>query len=97
MTTGIGSTTILIISMFLLIAGIMAIFIPFWVLRIRNEVIATNRNLERIAQLLGSKPPSAARPTSRQQTNQNIKLCPECGHRNAADEKVCISCLQQMK
>lgn len=33
---------------FLLIAGIMAIFIPFWVYRIRNEVIEMNKSLDKL-------------------------------------------------
>ena len=42
---------------FLFIAGIMAIFIPFWVYRIRNEAIKANEYLRLIAIEL-EKPPA---------------------------------------
>ncbi len=46
----------MIINLFLLVAAVMAIFIPFWVYRIRNEVIGMNARLDRIILLNGGEP-----------------------------------------
>lgn len=90
----ISSTFGIFIVFFLVIAAIMSIFIPFWIFRIRNEAIAANRSLERIAKLLASQSPS----TSLQAADQpKYKLCPECGHQNAADSTTCASCRQRME
>jgi len=42
-----------LISIFLFIAGVMALFIPFWVYRIRNEVIEMNRQLSKLVKMHG--------------------------------------------
>ena len=36
------------ITIFLIISAILAIFIPFWIWRIRNEVIVMNQTLKQI-------------------------------------------------
>ncbi len=42
-----------IAAVFLLVSMVMAICIPFWVLQIRNEAMATNRLLEQLVRLIG--------------------------------------------
>ena len=42
-----------IIGVFLITSLVLTIFIPFWVMQIRNEVLAINRNLEQLVRLIG--------------------------------------------
>ena len=58
-----GSGIFIIFYLFLVVVGIMSLFIPFWVLRIRNEIIATNRKLDELIRIGGGTPP-ADRPLS---------------------------------
>ncbi len=48
-------------AIFLIIAGILAILMPFFVLRIRNEIISMNQKLSLLIQLLerGSQRPES--------------------------------------
>ena len=43
---GLSAGFSIVVTVFLMIAAIMAIFVPFWVFRIRNEAIDTNRRLD---------------------------------------------------
>ncbi|VAW38370.1 hypothetical protein MNBD_DELTA04-214 [hydrothermal vent metagenome] len=78
-----------IVSIIIIISGILAIFIPFWVFRIRNEIIKTNKLLARLIELNGGINPdhyiidSSAKPT---------KQCPKCGKANKKMDSTCIYC-----
>jgi len=86
------------LALFLIIAAIMSIFIPFWIFRIRNEAIAANKRLASLLKLL--TPPAATPPqsavTAPLATEKLYKFCQECGHQNEMEEKVCTSCRQRM-
>jgi hypothetical protein len=41
---------------FLIVGGIMSLFIPFWIYRIRNEMIAANERLATLVQIIRQKP-----------------------------------------
>ena len=83
-----------LIMIFVTVAGIMAIFIPFWVYRIRNEIIETNRLLRTlVSQQTGITPEThvagnAAKP---------IKKCLKCGMNNKAEDLVCMYCQGPLK
>jgi len=86
------------LAVFLIIAAIMSIFIPFWVFRIRNEIIAANKRLESLVKLLtpsaaNHNKPAADAPVA---AKMLYKSCPECGHQNEIEEKMCTSCRQRM-
>lgn len=53
----VGGVFGFLITLFLLIAGVMAVFVPFWVFRIRNEVIESNKKLAKMIALLQTKSP----------------------------------------
>ncbi|NIA05939.1 MAG: zinc-ribbon domain-containing protein [Proteobacteria bacterium] len=78
-----------IVSIIITISGILAIFIPFWIFRIRNEIIKTNKLLARLIELNGGINPdhyiidSSTKPT---------KQCPKCGKANKKTDSTCIYC-----
>lgn len=53
----VGGLFGVLLTLFLILAGIMAIFVPFWVFRIRNEVIESNKKLATMIALLQQKSP----------------------------------------
>ena len=86
------------LAIFLIIAAIMSLFIPFWIYRIRNEAIAANKRLETLVKLLT---PTAANPANSSSAappaaKALYKSCPECGHENKMEEKICTFCRQRM-
>lgn len=101
MDTGVGGL-MAVVWIFITIAGIMAIFIPFWVFRIRNEIIETNRRLSEIARLLkpaaAAPQPSATSPQPVVETKPPSvkKVCPECGHSNEDYASMCMACRQRL-
>ncbi len=78
-----------LVSIIITISAILAVFIPFWVFRIRNEIIKTNQLLARLVELHGGINPdhyiidSSAKPT---------KQCPNCGKANKRTDSTCIYC-----
>ena len=94
MGAGLG----LFLAIFLIIAAIMSIFIPFWILRIRNEAIAANKRLEALVKLLTTTTATPGQPAAAAPVAAKIlyKSCPECGHQNDMEERMCISCHQRM-
>jgi len=77
-----------LISVFLFIAGIMAIFIPFWVFRIRNEVIEMNKKMDKLVTMTGHQ----AGVESRDMNDPGIKKCTKCGTKNRTADSTCINC-----
>ena len=79
------------VTLFLLLSALLAIFIPFWVWRIRNEVIAINGTLEKLLELKEQQAsktkipgPSPHEPAA--------KICMKCGRRNVPEAKLCSGC-----
>jgi len=87
----VGVFLFLLFKIFTFIAVILAIFIPFFIYRIRNEIIRTNRKLDAVVDLLGGdskklneiKFGSHTKPT---------KICPYCRTENRKKDIKCISC-----
>ena len=86
------------LAVFLIIAAIMSIFIPFWIFRIRNEAIAANKRLDTLIRLLTPTAATTAKPaaTTAMASSTEFKPCPECGHQNKMEDKICTSCRQRM-
>lgn len=81
---GIGS---LILLLFLFVVAVLAFLMPFFVFRIRNEVIAVNRKLDRLIDLLSAAGTSAAGGKT---------ICPSCGALNRMGDSKCIRCQQPL-
>lgn len=77
------------------LSAILAIFIPFWVWRIRNEIINTNNKLDRLVELKeqerrGIKAPAVPTHLAAE------KICMNCGRRNKPEDKVCEGCKAEL-
>lgn len=77
-----------IISIFLFIAGVMALFIPFWVYRIRNEVIEMNRQLSKLVEMQGYQ----GGYETLNKDEPGYKTCMKCGKKNRAGDAECLHC-----
>jgi len=75
---------------FMAVVGVLAILLPFFVLRIRNELIAANRRLERLIELVESGGPGAPAGTSRGESPP--RFCRTCGAANPAGATSCTAC-----
>jgi hypothetical protein len=76
---------------FLLIVAILALLMPFFVFRIRNEMISMNKKMSVLIELLsGSKSDVAAKYIT--SSDKQIKVCPFCGAGNRLDDYSCMGC-----
>jgi hypothetical protein len=85
-----------IFTLLALIYAVVMFMLPFFVLRIRSEVIAMNKRLERIEELLAKATglqadasPSILKSDDR---GRLVKVCRKCGRKNRAEEMNCIGC-----
>ena len=74
--------------LFLLIVGILALLMPFFVLRIRNEVISMNQKMSILVKSLGASDESLVETNS----TKGVKRCRSCGAKNRLDDHACINC-----
>lgn len=70
--------TLLFFTVILLVVGVMALLMPFFIYRIRNEVISINR---KIGLLVNDAV-----------ENKMERKCSKCGARNRAADFNCASC-----
>lgn len=78
----------LIYAIFLLVIGVLTICIPFFIFRIRNEIIKTNKIL---AQIVASLDRGEVIIDARG-TEEQIRVCPSCNTPNPSDATICSSC-----
>lgn len=79
------------VTLFLLLSAILAIFIPFWIWRIRNEVININRTIGRLLELKEQESRKDKVPGVLPH-EPAAKICMKCGRRNASEAKLCTGC-----
>ncbi len=90
------SETPFILALLALIYAIIMFLLPFFIMRIRREVIAINNKMSRIEDLLvqisgKQTQASAANPNSGDR-GRLIKVCENCGRKNALQNTKCIGC-----
>lgn len=90
------SETPFILALLALIYGAVMFLLPFFIMRIRREVIAINQKMSRIEELLAqlsARPPlsSAARPTG-DDRGRLLKVCENCGRKNSLQDVKCRGC-----
>ena len=78
-----------LITVFILIAVFLAFLMPFFVLRIRNELISMNKKLSRLIELLSAQENVSGRVVSNIET---AKECPHCNARNRQEDRMCLGC-----
>jgi len=79
-----------IFFLFMVVVAILAFLLPFFVLRIRNEMIKLNENMVRVIELLGGQ--SLHDNGGQGNPTKKIKVCPYCGTKNRAMDYTCVSC-----
>jgi uncharacterized membrane protein len=77
-----------VITIFVLIAIVLAFLMPFFVLRIRNELISMNRKMARLIELLSAREDARGEVS----TSGRIKVCPHCNAKNRQEDHVCLNC-----
>ena len=78
-------------SIFALIVAILALLMPFFVFRIRNEMISMNKKMSVLIELLsGSKGDVADKQIT--SPGKQIKTCPSCGIGNRLENYSCMGC-----
>ncbi len=85
-------------SILLLITAILAFCIPFFIYRIRNEVIKMRLQLDNIASLLNERPIVEKHPqtiTDEEWLEDAIK-CNNCGYMNVAGFTKCFRCGEKL-
>jgi cell division protein FtsL len=85
---GVGALLYILVTIFLLIAAILAILMPFFVLRIRNELIEMNQKISQMVEILGGKDAVIAQL----EPATVLKTCPSCGADNRQEDYMCIRC-----
>ena len=82
-------------GLLILIVGIFTLLVPFFVFKIRNEVVKMNRKMDKIIDLLGNQKitdvPYKVEPSS-YGTDNKIKICQKCGQKNRYEEVSCVKC-----
>jgi hypothetical protein len=90
------SETPFIFALLALIYAIIMFLLPFFVMRIRREVIAINNKMSRIedllAQLSGKLNPASASHVKSDERGRPIKICENCGRKNALQDVKCMGC-----
>lgn len=90
------SETPLIFALLALIYAIIMFLLPFFIMRIRREVIAINKKMNRIEELLvqlaGRPSLASADAPKNGARGQLLKVCENCGRKNAIQEVKCVGC-----
>lgn len=81
---------------FLLIVAILALFMPFFVFRIRKEMISMNKKMSVLIELLSDSKSDVASSDVEAKyltsSGKQIKVCPSCGTGNSLDDYSCMGC-----
>ena len=83
----------LILILIGIVAGILAIFVPFFVLRIRNETIEINKKLTQLLET--TEDPQEKKISAKTETlnsGKKVKICPSCGAKNRLEDPSCLKC-----
>ena len=100
-----GVGTNLPIAIAAVVFGLFTLFMPFFVYKIRNQVIKMNKKMDRIVEALERAYPAPEgtkikkvkdtnfiiEPTGKA-SDMRIKICKECGHKNYVKDFFCERC-----
>jgi hypothetical protein len=81
---------------------ILTFFVPFFIFKIRNEVVKMNKKMDTIVELLGDsmtdeqitkkQAHNYKIETSSYGTEKTLKICLKCGRKNRSEEHSCTQC-----
>ncbi len=82
-----------IATIFILIVAALAFLMPFFVLRIRNEMISMNQKMSELIKILGgNKTDYSDSNIDVTSSGKKIKNCPQCGTKNRFEDYNCMAC-----
>ncbi len=81
-----------IITIFIIIAIILAFLMPFFVLRIRNEIISMNQKITELIKILGGINTKKDQNNVVMNSGKKVRQCWKCGTNNRSEDSNCISC-----
>ena len=93
--TGVTALFYVAFAVLCLVVSILAFFLPFFVLRIRNESIETNRQLRTIVSMLTkneSKNTAEPKPVTIKESKEIMITCSACGADNDFGVIRCFEC-----
>lgn len=89
----VGGLLSLIIGLFGIVLAIMGILTPFFIYRIRNEVVEINKQM---ATVISMMPASAEHREysggSQSGIRSDVKRCMHCGTNNRIQDSICMAC-----
>lgn len=80
-----------IVTIVILIAAVLAFFLPFFVLRIRNEIISMNRKMTELVKILGDSNTNYSN-VEFTESGKKVKNCMQCGTNNRYEDYKCMNC-----
>ncbi|MBL7205580.1 MAG: zinc ribbon domain-containing protein [Desulfobacteraceae bacterium] len=82
------------IYLLLFVAAILALLMPFFVLRIRNEMISINKKMSTLINLLQNSEfkDDMGKIEGSKYSERMIKICPDCGRKNRLEDNTCTNC-----
>lgn len=87
---GLGSLSGIVIII-ILIAAVLAFLMPFFVFRIRNEMISMNQKMTELVKILGCSNTNISN-VDVTKSGKKIKKCMQCGTNNRFEDYNCMSC-----
>jgi zinc-ribbon domain len=85
-----------IVGLLMLIFSVLMFMLPFFVFKIRNEVVAMNKKLETIIDIMGSQSVFFEDPEAHTafatDAGSKYRICPSCGAKNREKDHTCINC-----
>jgi hypothetical protein len=84
----------LAVYVLILVAAVLALLMPFFVLRIRNEIISMNKKMTALINILRDNESitNIARIEDPGYSGRMMKICPECGRKNRLEDTRCTNC-----
>lgn len=76
---------------FMVVVGVLALLMTFFVLRIRNELVEVNRKLELLIRA-AEQPPRPAEVPPPQAAGAPMRFCRGCGAPNPTRNEACSAC-----
>ena len=80
-----------IVTIIILIVAVLAFLMPFFVFRIRNEMISMNQKMTELIKILGSNNINYSN-IEVTKSGKKIKKCIHCGANNRFEDVKCMSC-----
>ena len=78
----------------IVVAAILALLMPFFVLRIRNEMISMNNKMTTLIDILrnSESKDDIVKIEDSKYSGRMIKICPGCGRKNRLEDTKCTNC-----